>query len=94
MTIDVAATFGFAFALLLLLLIIIRALLAIGHRSRRLVHVLDVVIVPLVIVLLVVAFVRYVQLSTPPVVPSPGPNPTRLVPSVSPLGEIILPDSV
>ena len=87
MTLDVAATFGFVFALCLLLLIIIRALLAISHRSRWLVHILDVIIVPLVIVLLVVAFVRYVQLSTPPVVPSPGPNPTRLVPSVSPLTE-------
>jgi hypothetical protein len=87
MTLDLAATFGFGFALVLLLLIFIRAMLAVGHRSRWLIHILDVIIVPLVIVFLVVAFVRYVELSTPPLAPTPGPNPPRLVPSVSPLGE-------
>ena len=44
---DVATTFGFGFALVILLLIFIRALLAVGDRSRRLVHALDLIIVPL-----------------------------------------------
>jgi hypothetical protein len=90
--IDLTTTFGFVFALVLLLLIFIRALLAVSHHSGRMGRILDLIIVPLVIVFLVVAFVRYVELSTPPLAPTPGPNPTRLVPSVSPLGDAPVPE--
>lgn len=71
---------GMAVALTLLLLVVLRAIVSTrpaGPRQRRLTAMVDIVIVPLVIIFLIIAAVRFAELAVPSPAPTPGPNPPR-----------------